>query len=160
MPVGASNLKAVQFVKQCTIKKGSGEFLDHALYIYRSHNDASALLAHAPENLGRFLLVLAAVELISMPLTQYAWTWDHFLHGGMDFESSFLFLVVCLGLLLVLRHHYQRDENLRVLRWRLSLPVFDTDKSSAMPGTGVLLPFHRERRACSDLTPYNLPLQI
>jgi hypothetical protein len=126
----------------------------------RSHNDASAFLAHAPENVGRFLLVLAAIELISMPLTQFAWTWDHFLHGGMDFESSLLFLVVGLGLLLVLRHHSRQDENSRVPRLRLPLPIFDTDKSAPALGTGVLSPFHRERRASSDFATYNLPLQI
>lgn len=134
--------------------------MDHAPYRNRSHNNASALLAHAPEDFGRFLLVLAAVELISMPLTQYAWTWDHFLHGGMDFESSLLFLVVCLGLLLVLRHHCRQDQNLRVPRWRLSLPIADTGKSAAMSGTGALLAFRREPRPSSDLSTYNLPLQI
>ena len=69
----------------------------------RSHRAASTLLTCDPANFGRFLLVLAAIELISMPVTQYAWTWDHFLHGGMDFESSLLSLVVWLGLLLVPR---------------------------------------------------------
>jgi hypothetical protein len=118
------------------------------------------MLAHTLENAGRFLLVLVAVELISMPFTQYVWTWDHFLRGGIDFESSLLFLVVCLGLLLVLRHRCRQDENSRVPRWRLSLPIFDTDKSTVTLGTGVPLPFHRERRANSDLATYNLPLQI
>ena len=160
MPVSASNPKIVQFVKRCTIKKGSGEFLDYAPYINRPHNDASALPAHALKNVGRFLLVLAAVELISMPLTQYAWTWDHFLRGGMDFESSLLFLVVCLHLLLVLRNHYRQDGNLRVPMWRLSLPILDTDESAAMLGSGFLLPIHRKRRAGSGLASYNLPLQI
>ena len=126
----------------------------------RSYHNASALMTHAPESVGRFLVVLAAIELISMPLTQYAWTWDHFLHGGMDFESSLLFFVVCLGLLLVLRHHCRQDENLRVPWWRLSLAIFDTDKSAAMLGTGVLVALHQERRASSDLANYNLPLQI
>ena len=134
--------------------------MNHAPYMNPSHNDASAFLGHTPKNAGLFLLMCAAVELISMPLTQYAWTWDHFLHGGMDFESSLLFLVVCLGLLFVLRHHCRQDENLRVPRWRLSQPIFDMDKLAAMPGTGVLLPFPRERRVCSDLTTHNLPLQI
>ena len=117
-------------------------------------------MAHAPESFGRFLVVLAAVELISMPLTQYAWTWDHFLHGGMDFESSLLFFVVCLGLLLVLRHHCRQDENLRVPWWRLSLSIFDTDKSASKLEIGPLLAFHRERRANFDLATYNFPLQI
>jgi len=126
----------------------------------RSHHNATALLAQAAENIGRFLLVLTAVELLSMPVTQYVWTWDHFLHGGMDFESSLLFLVICLGLLLVLRHHYREDENLPDLRRRLSLRNFDTRKSVAIPETGFLLAFRRERRASSDLATYNLPLQI
>jgi hypothetical protein len=126
----------------------------------RPQNDASSLVANAPETVGRFLLVLAAVELISMPWTQFAWTWDHFLHGGMDFESSLLFLVICLGLLLVLRHLCRPDQNSRVPRWRLSLPIFDTGKSAAVPGTGALLVFHRELRALSGLATYTLPLQI
>lgn len=134
--------------------------MDHAPYINRAHNNGSALLAHALKNAGRFLLVLAAVELISMPLTQYAWTWDHFLHGGMDFESSLLFLVVCLHLLLVLRNHRRQDENLRVSMWRLPLTIFDTQKSAAMRGNGLLSPFHRKHRAGSGWASYNLPLQI
>src|SRR5580704_16914777 len=126
----------------------------------RPQYDTSALLARAPANIGRFLLLLAAVELLSMPITQYAWTWDHFLHGGMDFESSLLSLVVCLGLLIVLRHACRQDESLRVLWWWLFLPVFDIDGSSTMPGTEALLALHRELRASSNFTTYNLPLQI
>jgi hypothetical protein len=136
------------------------EFLDHALYINRPRYDPSQLLARTPGNIGRFLLVFAAVEMLSMPLTQYAWTWDHFLHGGMDFESSLLFLVVCLGFLLVLRHLCRPGESLRAPRWRLSLPVFGTGKFLAMPGNGVLLALHRADRAGSDLAMFTLPLQI
>jgi hypothetical protein len=139
---------------------GSRRFLDHSSHMNRSHHNAPELLAHAPESVGRFLVVLAAIELISMPLTQYAWTWDHFLRGGMDFESNFLFLVVCLGLLLVLRHHLRQDENLPVPWWRLLLPIFDTDKWATMLGTGALVALHQDRRVSSDLATYNLPLQI
>jgi hypothetical protein len=160
MPASGSNREAVQLATRCSINKGSEEFLDHAQYMNRSHNDASALLARASVNIGRFLLVLAAFELISMPLTQYAWTWDHFLHGGMDFESSLLFLVVCLGLLLVLRHHCREAEDLCVPWSWLSLPSFCARNLVAMPGTGLILVFGREHRANSDLATYNLPLQI
>lgn len=134
--------------------------MDAAAYLNRSYNNASAWLAHSAENAGRFLLVLIAVELMSMPFTQYVWTWDHFLHGGIDFESSLLFFVVCLGLLLVLRHHCRKEENLRVARGRLSPPISDTDKSAAMLGTGVPLAFGRERPETSHLATFNFPLQI
>lgn len=134
--------------------------MDHTPHVNRPQYDTFASLARGPAIIGRFLLVLAAVELLSMPLTQYAWTWDHFLHGGMDFESSLLFLVVCLVLLLVLRDHCRQDENLRAPRRWLSLPIFETGKSVAMPGTGVLLAFRRAHRAGSNLAMCTPPLQI
>ena len=134
--------------------------MNHAAFVNRTHSDVSAWSAHGAEIVSRLLLVLAALELISMPLTQHAWTWDHFLHGGMDFESSLLFLVVCLCLLLVLRHHCRQDENSDVPRWRLFLPTFDTLIPAAMPRARVLLTLHRERRASSDSATYSLPLQI
>lgn len=42
---------------------------------------------------SRMLLLLAVIELITMPLTQYLWTWDNFLHGGLDCEMSLLIIV-------------------------------------------------------------------
>jgi len=37
--------------------------------------------------LSRLLLTVAAIELVTMPLTQHLWTWDHFLQGGQDFRT-------------------------------------------------------------------------
>ncbi len=52
-------------------------------------------------SLSRLFLVLTAIQLITMPFTQYLWTWDHFLHGGRDFETGALMIVtfVCFALL-------------------------------------------------------------
>ncbi len=160
MPMTASNLRNAQFARRCTINKEREDFLHRAFYINRPRNDASALLARALKNVDRFLLALAVVELISMPVTQYAWTWDHFLRGGMDFESSLLFLVVCLHLLLVLRNHRRQDENLRVPIGRLAPAIFAIQKSAAMRGAELLLPFHRKCRASSGWPSYSLPLQV
>jgi hypothetical protein len=52
--------------------------------------------------IARSLLVLTAISLITMPVTQHLWTWDHFLHGGKDFELSTLMILSFLGLVLVL----------------------------------------------------------
>ena len=49
-----------------------------------------------PLAIGRLLLILAAISSLTMPLTQKIWTWDHFLHGGQDFESVTLAIVVIL----------------------------------------------------------------
>lgn len=52
--------------------------------------------------LSRLLLLLASIELIAMPWTQHLWTWDRFLHGGQDFETSLLLLLTSLCLIPVL----------------------------------------------------------
>ena len=133
--------------------------MDHAPHMNRPSLAATSLLAHA-KAIGRFLLVLAAVELISMPLTQYAWNWDHFLHGGMDFESSLLFLVICLGLLLVLRDH-RRNERICPSEVAVIAAQSSTlaNRSQFLEPDSLILP----SRACGgfpDLAKYNSPLQI
>ena len=47
------------------------------------------------------MLLLVAVELITMPITQQFWAWDGFVRGEPDFELGLLMIVmcVCLGLL-------------------------------------------------------------
>ncbi|HUB17778.1 MAG TPA: hypothetical protein VL990_04030 [Acidobacteriaceae bacterium] len=63
--------------------------------------------------LSRLLLLLIAVELITMPLTQHLWTWDGFLHGGQDFELGLFMIVVCVCLgLLRAQHGRQRISRL------------------------------------------------
>lgn len=46
--------------------------------------------------------MLASTVLIALPFTQHLWTWDHFLHGGQDFETSVLLIVTSLCLVLVM----------------------------------------------------------
>lgn len=55
--------------------------------------------------LSRLLLLLIAVELVTMPLTQHLWTWDGFLHGGQDFELGLFMTVVCICLVLLRAQH-------------------------------------------------------
>jgi len=52
--------------------------------------------------MGRVLLWLATISLLTAPLTQHFWSWDHFLHGGQDFETGMLGIVIilCLAVLL------------------------------------------------------------
>jgi hypothetical protein len=52
--------------------------------------------------LSRLLLVMASIVLVALPFTQQLWTWDRFLHGGQDFETSILLIVTSLCLVLVL----------------------------------------------------------
>ena len=58
--------------------------------------------AHGYARLGRSLLSLTSIVLITLPFTQHLWTWDRFLHGGQDFETSVLLIVTSLCLVLVM----------------------------------------------------------
>ncbi len=80
-----------------------------------------------------------------MPLTQHLWTWDHFLRGGQDFESSLLIIVVSLCLVLVLAHHCQSGVDWLLALQRLFLPIFPDNRLRAMPPVGTLTAFVRER---------------
>ena len=60
---------------------------------------------HFVKTMGRILLALTAVLLITMPATQHLWSWDHFLHGGHDYELGTLMLLSLISLALVLPKH-------------------------------------------------------
>lgn len=51
---------------------------------------------------GRYLLILSALSLLTMPITEHYWTWDHFLQTGRDFELGTLLVLMLLCLVLVL----------------------------------------------------------
>lgn len=56
-------------------------------------------------DLSRVLLGIVFIELITMPITQHLWTWDHFLEGGQDFELGLFVIVTCLCLVLLRAQH-------------------------------------------------------
>lgn len=64
--------------------------------------NAFVLAARVYAVVGRVLLLATAVSLITMPLTQHVWTWDHFLRGGHDFEFGMLTILTTLSLVLLL----------------------------------------------------------
>lgn len=69
--------------------------------------------------LGRLLLLVVAIELITMPITQDLWSWDKFLHGGQDFELGLLVIVTCLCLILLRTQQGKRTLGLLMMRTSL-----------------------------------------
>jgi hypothetical protein len=51
---------------------------------------------------SRILLLITVTSLLTAPLTQHIWTWDHFLRGGQDFESGSLVALTVLCLMFLL----------------------------------------------------------
>lgn len=61
-----------------------------------------ACTAWLPIWAGRYLLILSALSLLTMPITEQYWIWDRFLQAGRDFELGTLMVLMLLCLMLVL----------------------------------------------------------
>ena len=106
------------------------------------------------------MLLLIAIQVITSPLTQRIWTWDHFLHGGQDFESSVLVILLTLCLVLLLAQHCKQSANLLLAACRLFSFVC-SNHLLARAATGVATtPLRRVRVPDRPLGIYNLPLLI
>ncbi len=87
--------------------------------------DLNACAARVLAWIGRFLLILTAISLLTMPVTQHLWTWDHFLRGGQDFELSTLFVLSILCLVLVLSEHGKQSVDSLFAIWRIVAFIFN-----------------------------------
>ena len=109
--------------------------------------------------MGRFLLMLAAVSVLTMPLTQNIWTWDHFLRGGQDFETGMLTIVLVLCLAVLLSQLCKRHIDLLFTVRRVLAFTFNHGE---LPGTsvvGAFFIFRMERVNGAALARYSLPLR-
>ena len=78
---------------------------------------ASAATTRVLVLVGRVLLVLITLSLMTAPLTQHLWTWDQFLHGGQDFEMHTLVILTFFCLVLVLCKHRKWSADLLFESW-------------------------------------------
>jgi hypothetical protein len=76
--------------------------LHRFLSMRRPNLNACSCTARVLVVIGQVLLIFTALSLCTMPVTQHLWTWDHFLHGGRDFELGMLMVLSLLSLVLVL----------------------------------------------------------
>jgi hypothetical protein len=108
--------------------------------------------------IARALLILTAISLITMPVTQHLWTWDHFLHGGRDFELTTLMTLSFLGLVLVLAKSLKHS--IDSLLSGLCALAFACHKRIAIKITWGLSIFRIGYMAASDTGMYSIPLLI
>jgi hypothetical protein len=67
--------------------------------------------------IGRYLLILSALSLLTMPITEHLWTWDRFLQTGRDFELGTLMVLSFLCLVLVLSKQCKQSVESLLSRW-------------------------------------------
>ena len=134
--------------------------MKHILNAGRSDCTGIALLFQGPVAIGRFLLMLAAISTLTMPLTQDIWTWDHFLRGGPDFETGMLSIVISLCLAVLLSQVCKRDlDGVFTVRHLLAF----TFTHGKLPGSSLVaasLGLRGEDPDSAALDAYSLPLQI
>jgi hypothetical protein len=119
-----------------------------------------AVILQGPVAIGRFLLLLATISVLTMPLTQNLWTWDHFLRGGQDFETSMLTIVIILCLAVLLSLICKRHIDFLFAARRVLAFTFHHGE---LPGESLvraffLFPAERASRVAIDR--YSLPLKI
>jgi hypothetical protein len=110
--------------------------------------------------IGRTLLLFTAVSLATMPLTQHLWTWDHFLHGGRDFELGILMVLSLLSLTLVLA---KSSKQCIEAFFSACCGFENTFPNSAAPQAQLLAagsPARSRFATCPPCKFCNLPLQI
>jgi hypothetical protein len=110
--------------------------------------------------IARFLLMLIAVSVLTMPVTQHLWSWDHFLHGGQDFESSALMILVIWCLALLLAQSCRRSFERLLARWPLFWCFFLGCFSADVSRDGASAASRNEPEPSPILGLYNLPLRI
>ncbi|MGA8743623.1 MAG: hypothetical protein WB561_20695 [Terracidiphilus sp.] len=108
--------------------------------------------------IARALLMLTAISLITMPVTQHLWTWDRFLHGGRDFELSTLMILSFLGLALVLSKNLKQCFD--SLFSALCILAFACHERVPIRITWAVSIFRTEYVAASDTDKYGTPLLI
>lgn len=110
--------------------------------------------------IGRFLLMLSAISLITAPLTQHLWTWDHFLHGGQDFELAVLMILTVLCMVLVISRHCKGCVDSLLAQLRV---VERQPRQAALCGNRLQrIESSSRREPVTGLTSgiYHIPLQI
>jgi hypothetical protein len=110
---------------------------------------------------SKILMATTFLVIALMPLTEYFWHFDGFLHGGQDFELSLLAILTVLCLVLILFQHGKKDLELLICRRRWLAFEF-CHAEPAIPGEfrGLISSPHAEPLPNAALGMYTLPLQV
>ena len=111
---------------------------------------------------SKILMATTFLVIALMPLTEYFWHFDEFLHGGQDFELSLLAILTVLCLILVLSQRGKKDLELFIclLRQWLAFVLRVTEPAIQGELRGLISSPHAERLPNSARGMYTLPLQI
>jgi hypothetical protein len=110
---------------------------------------------------SRVALLLTAIVVMVMPLTEYFWHFDKLLTGGQDFEFGLLSFATIICLALVVLQHGKNSVRLFLSISTWFSIVFRSDNHAA-PGSfmGLIAALHAIAVPSPSLGQYTLPLQV
>jgi len=111
------------------------------------------------KTIGRILLALTAVLLVTTPATQHFWSWDHFLRGGHDYELGTLMLLSLISLTLVLAKHCKQYMDSLFASWS-SMRLFYCDSGLTRTSAWRFCAPHAPCGVHEDIDIHGFPLQI
>jgi hypothetical protein len=109
---------------------------------------------------SRCLLVLTAISLITMPITEHLWTWDRFLQGGWDFELSSIVLLSFLCLVMVLARCYKYCVDVLLFARSCLAAAFDGLVALSVAMAGAFLNLRRGPPPDPGICTSDIPIRI
>ena len=109
---------------------------------------------------SRYLLMLTALSLLTMPITEDLWNWDHFLQSGRDFEVGLILLLSFLCLVMVLSKTNKHCVDALLTARRYLAAPFDDPAVLSVPLAGAFLNLQRVPPPDPGICTSALPLQI
>jgi hypothetical protein len=134
--------------------------LDRFFSTRRPNLNACSCTARSFALIGRILLFFTAISLCTMPFTQHLWTWDHFLHGGRDFELGMLMVLSLLSLMLVLAESCKQCLHALLSTWHSLRDTFHSSASQEKLLHGTFTLFRVDLTTCRASSLCYLPLLI
>lgn len=136
------------------------EFVKHIFNASRLDLMAFANVLQGPVVIGRFLLMLATISVLTMPVTQNICTWDHFLRGGQDFETEMLTIVIILCLAVLLSQLCRRHIDSLFTVLRVLAVAFNRDELPGGSFVGAFFIIRMKRLNGAAIDRYSLSLRI
>jgi hypothetical protein len=119
-------------------EKSSGAALSSSLDQGRQYAERTRRLGQGHMFGCRAVLILTALLILLMPLTEHLYAWDKFLQGGADVEFGSLCLLLFAGLVLVMAHRAANSPFLGLLAHRLIAFALPPELISGLAPSSVL----------------------
>ena len=122
--------------------------------------NACACTARFFARMSQYLLALITLSLLTMPITEHLWTWDHFFQTGRDFELGTIAVLSILLLVLVISKSNKQRVAVLLSARRFLVRKFDDFVGSAFSLTGGFWTLHGVPPPDAGTCTSSLPLKI